>query len=103
VLLLIRYFEIAENNQEYKEIVHAEREFDHITSDEIQSNGPSLPEENENREQAARAIQKMDNATASRKPTRWDRRFSTPKSRPSIASTKRLKRIQKAALRNLTT
>src|SRR5438270_10259925 len=45
--------------------------------------------------QAARAIQTPDQISASRKPIRWDLRFSTPKSSPSIATTKRLKRTQK--------
>src|SRR5712672_3050896 len=47
VLMVIVYFEIPEDHQEHKEIVHAEREFDHVSGDELQHAGAAMPEENE--------------------------------------------------------
>src|ERR1700730_11545276 len=51
---------------------------------------------------AASAIQTPDQASASRKLTRWERRLRMPRSSTSIATTNRLKRIQNRSTGNVT-
>src|SRR5258705_8928312 len=50
VLMVIGYFEIAEDHQEHKEVIHAEREFNNVSGDKFQHAGAAMPEENEHGE-----------------------------------------------------
>ena len=45
VLVFIGNFEIAEDEQKHEKIVHAQREFDHVAGDELQSLRPAVPEQ----------------------------------------------------------
>ena len=102
VLVLIRHLEIAEDDEKYKEVVDAERQLDHVASHELERLEPSMPEQHQHRK---RGGQRDPNSRPGQRFAQTDavgRRFSTPRSSASIATTNRLKRIQKTSTGNLT-